>query len=391
MEGEFRPRSEYRNGYRIMKTADVEPAFFISQRARLSLRYQTELYKIKLSGQDVRVWGEVEQLGDTPNVNVHEAWAEVKVADASAIKMGRQELIYDDQRLLGSVNWTQQGRSHDALVLKLRKGDGRLSLDLGGAYNQEAQNLLGNTYTLKNYKVLTYIWLQKKWENFQASFIGITDGFERPSGSVKFRYTYGTHLQYRLNGIHTTGTVYLQSGDDATRENIRAYMYAVKAGYELDAFHLSAGYDYLSGGGADDPNPRRHAFNTLYATNHKFYGHMDYFLNVPADSRFGGLQDLYVQAVYKRGSASNISLTYHYFALAEAAVNPTVPGEILEKGLGSEIDFSLAHSFSSDISLKVGYSLLSPSGSMETLRGVDADGLQSWAWVMLSIHPQFVK
>ncbi|NGP88786.1 porin [Fodinibius halophilus] len=385
LDGELRPRTEYRNGYRTVRTADMDPAFFTSQRARLTLQYKTDLYKIKVAGQDVRTWGEVAQLQDNPNVNIHEVWAQLKVTDAMDLKLGRQELIYDDHRLLGSVNWTQQARSHDALVVKVDNNN--FKLDLGAAYNQEAQNVIGNTYTMNNYKVLSYLWLHKKMDAFNISVIGITDGFQ-VTDATNFRYTYGTHLAYNKDAFNASGSIYLQNGDDNMRTDISAWMYAVKAGYNFGSFGLTAGYDYLSGGSVNDNNPQRNVFNTLYATNHKFYGNMDYFLNVPNDTQLGGLQDIYLKATYTASEKTTLSLTYHNFALAEE-VSAT---SSLDKGLGAEFDFNLSHSFSDDIALKMGYSLLSSTDSMERIKGVPgAESTQHWGWVMLSVTPSFIK
>ena len=110
LTGEYRPRSEFREGYKIINTPQDEPAFFTSQRTRLALQYTQDLYTFKISGQDIRTWGEVDQLGDTPNVNIHEAWAQLNISQTWNLQLGRQKLVYGDQRLFGSVNWAQQGR-----------------------------------------------------------------------------------------------------------------------------------------------------------------------------------------------------------------------------------------------------------------------------------------
>lgn len=391
LNGQFRPRTEYRNGYRTLRTASTDPAFFTSQRSRLTLKYKTDLYELKVAGQDVRVWGGVEQLQDNPNVNIHEVWAKLNVSESLDLKMGRQELIYDDQRLLGSVNWTQQARSHDALILQYHNADAGLTVDLGGAYNQEAQNLLGNTYTLNNYKVLSYVWLHRDFGPLKASALGLTDGFQQSGGSTNFRYTYGTHLNYQQKEVMLSGSIYLQNGDDNLRNNISAWMYALKAGYSRGALQLTAGYDFISGGGADDANPRRHAFNTLYATNHKFYGHMDYFLNVPGDSRFGGLQDLYLRASYNLADHSHLSLTYHNFALAKTITDPNASGQTLDKPMGSEMDFNITHNFTADVAVKAGYSMMLPAETLERIQQKSAEPVQHWGWIMLSITPSFLN
>lgn len=391
VEGEFRPRTEYRNGYQQLRTPATEPAYFVSQRMRLSAMYESDNYKIKVAGQDVRVWGEVEQLQDNANLNIHEAWAQLNISKGIQLKLGRQELVYDNQRLLGSVNWTQQGRSHDAMVARYRAPSSDLRIDIGGAYNQESANILGNNYTLSNYKILSYFWINRSFGNVvDASAIFVTDGFE-PQKDVNYRYTYGTQLKFNSEPLQLSGEAYLQQGDDATRRNISAYMVAIQGAYNVDRLGLKAGYDYLSGGEAGDANPARNTFSTLYATNHKFYGHMDYFLSIPSDTRGGGLQDAHLGAVYQLNEAADLNLTYHHFALANNIMNPSNVSERLDQNLGSEFDLSLSYQFTEDILLKAGYSMMLPTSSLQKLQSRNAKKTQYWGWAMLQISPQFFR
>lgn len=391
LNGEFRPRTEFRNGYRILNTSQNDPAFFTSQRTRLNALYEQDRYLIKIAAQDIRTWGEVDQLQDTPNVNIHEAWAQLNLSDRFRIKLGRQELVYNDHRLLGNVNWTQQARSHDALLVKYHDSRARFQIDLGATYNQEGENLLGNTYSIDNYKVLSYAWISKDFGALDASALLLTDGFEVPTGAINYRYTYGTHLNYFNKAWKFAGTFYLQNGDDATRRNISAYMVAAKASCSLSPFTFTAGYDYLSGGKAGDRTPRRHTFSTLYATNHKFYGHMDYFLNIPADTRGGGLQDLYLKTGYAMSARANLDLTYHHFALANSIADPLDAGQTLDQNLVSEFDFSFSYGFAEDITFRLGYSVLFSYSSLERIQARQADGLQQWGWAMLVLTPEIVK
>ncbi len=64
--------------------------------------------------------------------------------------LARQELVYDDQRLLGNLDWLQQGRRHDAIVFKLLHEGWHA--DLGAAFNQntDAFNYNGTYYTPDN-------------------------------------------------------------------------------------------------------------------------------------------------------------------------------------------------------------------------------------------------
>lgn len=390
INGEFRPRTEFRNGYRALQTSGSDPAFFTSQRTRLNFLFDNDRYQIGISAQDVRIWGDEAQLRDNANMNIHEAWAELRATDQFKVKIGRQELVYDDQRLLGSVNWSQIGRSHDAILVKYQNKESELRLDMGAAYNQENEALSGNTYSLNNYKVLSYLWMNKQLGELDLSAILLTDGFETASGNINYRYTYGTVLDYKPGDLLATGAVYFQRGDDKIRTDISACMIAGKVSYTISDLNLSGGIDYLSGGDKNDANPSQYSFNTLYATNHKFYGGMDYFLNIPVDTRGGGLQDIYLKLVYTFTNDLKANVTGHTFSLANEIISPSNSSEILNRRLGSELDLSASYRFGKDIHLNVGYSILLPTDSLELIQQRSARGLQQWGWVSMVLTPEFI-
>lgn len=162
---QVRIRAELRNGVGALPVKGSNAAAFLSQRSRISLRYKMPRLVMQYSFQDVRVWGQ--DAGSISNADgnrlgTHEAWAEIILADKSdstikrsrlayfSIKLGRQELVYDDQRLLGSLDWLQQGRRHDALLFRLNHQGWQG--DAGLAFNQhtDAFSYNGTTYTPAN-------------------------------------------------------------------------------------------------------------------------------------------------------------------------------------------------------------------------------------------------
>ncbi len=163
--GQVRTRTEFRDGVGTLKPATNDAAFFTSQRSRLTFNYKTNRVILQTSLQDVRVWGQDAATisnADGSKLGIHEAWAEIILANKKdtsfkksaaeyfAVKLGRQELVYDDVRLLGNLDWLQQARRHDAVVFKLlNKG---LQLDAGFAFNQnsDAFNYNGTYYTPAN-------------------------------------------------------------------------------------------------------------------------------------------------------------------------------------------------------------------------------------------------
>lgn len=165
LDAQLCTRTEWRNGTGTLRSYGAEPSFFTSQRMRLIAQYQQSRLQFKLSLQDVRVWGQDASgitVADGARLGVHEAWAELVLAnnndsafkhsmiDRFSIRIGRQELLYDDARLLGNLDWLQQGRRHDALVLKLKEK--KFSVDAGFAFSQntDAFGYNGTYYTPAN-------------------------------------------------------------------------------------------------------------------------------------------------------------------------------------------------------------------------------------------------
>jgi hypothetical protein len=165
LTGQVRTRTEVRDGLGNLVPNDAKSAAFTSQRTRLAFGYKWDKVTFNTSVQDVRVWGQDASTitpADGNRLMMHEGWAEVTLAnladttikftllDQLSLKIGRQELIYDDVRLIGNLDWLQQGRRHDMALLKgMHKG---WQFDLGYAFNQntDAFNNVGTTYTPGN-------------------------------------------------------------------------------------------------------------------------------------------------------------------------------------------------------------------------------------------------
>ena len=59
-------------------------------------------------------------------------------------QLGRQTLSYDDERILGGLDWNVAGRYHDALKLGYAKNAHQLHFIL--AFNQNKEKSKGGTY-----------------------------------------------------------------------------------------------------------------------------------------------------------------------------------------------------------------------------------------------------
>jgi len=400
IDAELRPRAEYRHGFRTLHTKGVDPTVFVSQRTQLNTKYTTEKLKIGISLQDVRVWGDVPTLNteDNAGFNLHEAWAELTFTPSLSLKAGRQEINLDDQRIFGSVNWVQQARSHDAAILKYKKG--KFKLDFAVAYNQDkyepGNSIYGdeNPAVAKNYKTMQYVWMHKDWENLKASFLVLNNGvqyLEYTTGlnpvvdpdksETRFSQMAGTHLKYNKNKINLVSNLYYQFGKDKANNTLSAYLLNLEAHYKFTSKIKSGlGVELISGNENGVPtNGDNNAFTPLYGTNHKFNGLMDYFY-VGNHGNDVGLLDIYLKTKLTINEKSNLYVGVHNFSAAAERTN-------VNKQLGNEIDLVFAHKLQKFVTLKAGYSHLLPSKGMETLKGNTTGATNNIGWVMLVIKP----
>ena len=119
MSMQIRPRAEYRNGAWFPRNEGVKAASSINNRARLSIDYKRSDLEIKMSAQHVGVWGQDPQIDKNGRFVLNEAWAKLDFGHGLFAQLGRQALVYDDERILGGLDWNVAGRYHDALKLGL--------------------------------------------------------------------------------------------------------------------------------------------------------------------------------------------------------------------------------------------------------------------------------
>lgn len=393
LSGELRPRLEYRHGFQSLSLPENDPAFFTSQRTRLNINFSENSFRFGFSFQDIRVWGEVPQLNRTDiNSSVHEAWGELKLSEKSMLKLGRQELVYDDSRIFGNVDWAQQGRSHDVAVYKYMNESG-LQFHLGLAYNQTGESNAGTSYTMPNsYKTLQYAWVNRKSENSQFSVLFLNNGLEDAEGNNYFSQTFGG--RYHLKFSETTGmegSAYLQTGKIVTGSTLGAW-YAALSGYlrPIEELRMDIGFEILSGTDQREGTAEKtKSFTPLYGTNHKFNGHMDYFY-VGNHINSIGLIDLFSSFEYSKNRFS-AGLTPHVFFSHAGLINPENPAEDMSKFLGVELDLFVGYKINEFSQLRFGYSKMFASESMEVLKGGSRNEANHWAWLMIIIKPVLFK
>tara|TARA_B110000240_G_scaffold89412_1_gene101570 strand:- start:62 stop:1336 length:1275 start_codon:yes stop_codon:yes gene_type:complete len=398
LDGEFRPRTEYRHGFGSLIPDAAEAGFGISTRVRLNTSYMTDNYRVYVSLQDIMVWGENRQILPYDQNNsfaVFQAWAEIKLGENTSTKIGRQVLSYDDQRILGGLDWAQQGRNHDAALIKYKKDN--FILDVALAFNQDYSHPTGfvsagtayNTTGFFSYKTMQMLYMKQKWEKMTGSLLLMNNGFQEfdaanNADGVSNLQTLGTHLNYKNGSFGVAANAYLQSGQRQGAVDVKgAYLLGLDFSYKVSPkVGLGAGLESISGndGGVGETG----AFFPLYGTNHKFNGFMDYFY-VGNHANSIGLVDLHVSANFKLNKSSSLMVKALNFRGEQALASG-------EKSLGTEIDLVYKKKFKG-YALVLGYSQMFASDGMYELKGITesaAAGLQNWAWAMLVIKPKFL-
>ena len=295
----------------------------ISHRARLGAKgsYDNGL-AIRILLQDVRIWGE--EVGP-PGLNTlqfrgngldfHEAYLEVPFLDKMfTFKLGRQEIWLDNHRLVGTVGWTQRARAFDGLRLLINSGDLKLTAFATKGIELDGRGGDGTIDPAKagapdpRYE-LDFFGLHGNYsfgKALKASLVFLADLFYETNE----RYTLGVFLTGGLSGLSYTGEFYYQLGTLGD-EDVSAYLWAVLVGYGTKVGSMKLGFkvfcDWVSGDGTPQGT-----FATTYATNHKFYGEMDFFLNTVAHTNNLGLMDV-GGAVWVQAGPVHFSVTPHHF------------------------------------------------------------------------------
>jgi hypothetical protein len=434
VSGQVRTRTEYRNGQGTPQIKDTVAAFFTSQRTRLNFGYSGYRFKLFAAVQDVRVWGQ-----DASTINrfttdandgfmLHEAWGEISLVDTGkvvknfTIKIGRQELVYDDVRLLGNLDWLQQARRHDAAVLKFEhKG---WTTHLGGAFNQNAERKSNTVYNgtptgypastnglASTYKALQFLYVAKKLHFGTASLIAVKDDFSKfhfaPTDVNKTtpiyerrswnRYTYGVNVfGTALRKIGFGVSAFYQAGKYREGTKLNEYLLSAFASYQLTRkISTGPGVDMTSGNNGSDATKTNQRFDPLYGTPHKFWGYMDYFY-VADGFKSNGLIDYYWKTKYKAKDNLTLSLDAHEFVLPDAVYGGD--GKYMQKGLGTEIDFVFNYGLTKIINIEGGYSRMFTTSTMFSpkvkgtakINETTGSKTSDWAYLMISIKPEFL-
>ncbi|MBR4167935.1 MAG: alginate export family protein [Bacteroidales bacterium] len=402
IDADFLTRGEIRSGGLPVSeeegAVNKDFASFILERTLIGLNYEKKNFSSKVMAQHSGTWGSSEG----GSFNVYEAWVRMSTDKGLFVKIGRQNLSYDDQRIFGADDWAMTARSHD--VLKAGYEGHNQKIHLFAAFNQNTANINGGTYYsggVQPYKAMEALWYHY---DIPRTKIGVSLLFmnaamqggekDEPNEKTYQQQLAGGFLSYRPKKLNAEAAYYHQMGKSEGGLPIDAWMMSYKATYDPSAqFSFTAGYDYLSGD-ADFATPYQgqigmiqhktiKGFSSLYGSHHKFYGAMDFFYVTTYVSGFTpGLQNLYAGMSFKPVEKVSMDAMYHYLATATKLRNA-------EKPLGHEIEISGSYKFMGNAKLSIGYSYMRGTETMVILKKTSDNRQLRWGWIMLTVSPKF--
>lgn len=269
------------------------------------------------------------------SIDLHQAF--LGLGDAKQFpltaKVGRQELSYGDERLVGAFDWNNLGRVFDAAKLRFENDTlwvdafaGRVVLANDGEFN------VANDYDWFSGVYASTKTLIPKQET-QLYFLARNTGPQSPAattgspqaGGPTARDIYTAGLRFKslpgqFGAWDYAAELAGQFGDfyDTTlAKNLdqRAFAAHAAGGYTWakakTAPRLGLEYNFASGDG-NATDGRHGTFENLFPTNHKFYGFMDFV-------SWQNIHNVRLSSSLKPAKGLTVTADYHLFWLADTA------------------------------------------------------------------------
>ena len=317
--------------------------------------------------QDARAWGGAANTltdASADQLDLHQGWLEFGTAHAGwQVRLGRQEFALADERLVGSVGWTNTGRAFDGAVARYVSGSTQVGAFWMNVAERDALNATG-VDPQANQGVRDDGW-------FGGTFVSTPTGpvtldaalLHDRRGVTNASWTATARASGRLAGFRVDAAGAYQFG-----EVHRAFLASALVARDVADGWMGAQVDYLSGDDTPGTGTRK-AFHTLYATNHKFYGYMDYLLT-PGQLGEAGLIDAMLR-VNVPVAGWRWRLDGHRFATPQPLGG--------SNAFGTEIDLVTARALASGAQFELGASAFrAGDGAAVALPAFAAGGAGDW-------------
>ncbi len=256
-------------------------------RANVSL-LPASWWKLTFQGQDSRIFFKLNAAGQNPYINrtdLRLAFTEFGDVAKSpvALRVGRQELAYGDERILGAANWGNVARTFDAAKLILRKGAWQADI-VSAAVVVPALRGISHHVSGNNLHMIYGKWTnplpKTTIEPYLIWRIGMGDALQgilhqdRWVSGVRVVGQLPLHVDYTSEWIMQRGQVKNQFG----LESISAFAQHTVVRHTLADLkwrpRLVGEFNYASGDRSPG-NGRSGTFDQMYPTPHEKYGLAD--------------------------------------------------------------------------------------------------------------------
>ncbi len=266
-------------------------------------------------------------VADPDGTDLNQLYFDYAAADDTALRIGRQRILLDNQRFVGGVGWRQNEQTYDGLSV-FYQGLARTRLQY--SYIWRVNRIFGDRSPAGNHSGDAHllhgdIELVKGWS--VAPYAYFIDNDDAPAFST---ITVGARAsgQWSVAGktVKVTGEFATQSDAFDAPVGFRANYSRIDATMSLlDSLSVALGFESLGG----DRVATGRAFRTPLATLHAFQGWADQFLATPD----AGVDDFFVSASYSFGDWVATGVWHAMSAESGAA------------DWGTEIDLSLERRF----------------------------------------------
>ncbi len=342
--------------------------------------------------QDARILGTApNSLANTANVDVHQAFLQIDLLFSLPLSLqaGRLTLSYGTQRFVGATDWNYVGRSFDGARLALRQGD--LTVDVFSTLLRESDPFVGiavpGLVPGSGDMHMSGLWSEYMLDaGHKLTAFGLLENDARSDAEgncLLNRLTAGVNYNGDIGDLHLLFEAAYQSGEQSLEDrllDIAAYTASLRLAYDIGEFTAFAQLDLLSGTeqGADAPTDAMGTIALPYGTNHKFYGYMDYFINIPVNTAGRGLNDASLGCAWKPEDGDfGATLQAHHMTANESADEQV-------DTFGQEVDLILTYGLAVKTKLSLGGSVFLAGDLMEQLFNVADPDPSLWAFLMLT-------
>lgn len=367
------------------------PLTFSSMRTRLNIsRAFGSQYEVFAQVQDSRVFGEeMNTIANTKNLDLHQAYVVVNnpVGLPVTLQAGRFELVQGTERFLGAVGWHYIGRSWDGVRLNLLSNaisvfglthsetvpyisaatPATYALPAAAASSFSVYGIMGKTSLSERVTLEPFAYYESNRNKSNGKDADIS------------RFTAGL-TQNGNYGPLASLLEFAYQGGKLGSKTVAAYLLSVSAAYKMQAGLAGIGVDWLSGNSPADSG-KSNCFSTPFGTNHKFYGFMDYFTNIPLHTGSLGLHDFYgTFTLAPNGEPYSVSVAVHHFTTDKQSAAGL-------SAYGQEVDLTLKYLATKNLQFTWGGSVFLPGELMKsnfkTAGGAREDAAY-WSYLMLT-------